>query len=89
MMTMKCQFHWWRKPEHPEETTDLRRVTKRDILKASEVTYQVTEASMPSNPVDVALLQCYQMLPFLRCAGRGIRRELMYLSPPGSSDRIC
>ena len=24
MMMMKCQFHWWRKPEHPEETTELR-----------------------------------------------------------------
>ena len=23
MMAMICQFHWWRKPEHPEETTDL------------------------------------------------------------------
>ena len=22
-MMMKCQFHWWRKPEYPEETTDL------------------------------------------------------------------
>ena len=21
---MKCQFNWWRKPEHPEEPTDLR-----------------------------------------------------------------
>ena len=20
MMLLKCQFHWWRKPEHPEET---------------------------------------------------------------------
>ena len=24
---MKCQFHWWRKPEHLEKTTDLRQVT--------------------------------------------------------------
>ena len=27
MMMMKCQFHWWRKPEYPEETTDLPQVT--------------------------------------------------------------
>ena len=26
MMKMKYQFHWWRKPEHPEETTELRQV---------------------------------------------------------------
>ena len=26
---VKCQFHWWRKPEHPEETTDLRQVTDK------------------------------------------------------------
>ena len=26
---MKCQFHWLRKPEHPEETTDLRQVTDK------------------------------------------------------------
>ena len=24
MMKMKCQVRWWRKPEYPEETTDLR-----------------------------------------------------------------
>ena len=29
MMMMKCQFHWWRKPEYPEETTDLRQVTDK------------------------------------------------------------
>ena len=23
-MMVKCQFYWWRKPEYPEETTDLR-----------------------------------------------------------------
>ena len=27
MMLMKCQFHWWRKPEHQEESTDLQQVT--------------------------------------------------------------
>ena len=27
MIMMNCQFDWWRKPEHPEETTDLRQVT--------------------------------------------------------------
>ena len=27
MMMAKCQFHWWRKPEDPEETTDLRQIT--------------------------------------------------------------
>ena len=26
MMILKCHFHWWRKPEYPEETTDLRQV---------------------------------------------------------------
>ena len=30
MMIIKCQFHWWRKQEHPEETTDLvRQVTNK------------------------------------------------------------
>ena len=29
MMMMKCQFHWWRKLDHPEETTDLRQVTDK------------------------------------------------------------
>ena len=29
MMMMKCQFHWWREPEHRDETTDLRQVTDR------------------------------------------------------------
>ena len=27
MVMMKCQFHWWRKPGYPEETTDFRQVT--------------------------------------------------------------
>ena len=26
MMMLKCQFHWWRKPEHPGKNTDLRQV---------------------------------------------------------------
>ena len=26
-MMMKCQIHWWRKSEYPEETNDLRQVT--------------------------------------------------------------
>ena len=30
MMMMKCQFHWWRKPEHPEETVNS--VNVNDIL---------------------------------------------------------
>ena len=25
----ECQFYWWRKPEYPEETTDLRQVTDK------------------------------------------------------------
>ena len=25
---MTCQFHWLRKPEYPEETTDLRQATE-------------------------------------------------------------
>ena len=29
MMMMKCQFNWWRKPEYPEETIDLRQVTDK------------------------------------------------------------
>ena len=29
MMMMKCQFHWWRKLEHPEETKDLPQVTDK------------------------------------------------------------
>ena len=29
MMMMKCQFHWWRNPEHPEETTNLRQETDK------------------------------------------------------------
>ena len=29
MMMMKCQFHWWRKLEHPEETKDLQQVTDK------------------------------------------------------------
>ena len=29
MMMMKCQFQWWWKLEHPEETTDLRQVTDK------------------------------------------------------------
>ena len=28
MMMMKCQLQWWRKPEHPEETTYLQQVTE-------------------------------------------------------------
>ena len=24
-----CQFYWWRKPEYPEKTTDLRQVTDK------------------------------------------------------------
>ena len=31
-MMMKSVF-WWRKPEHPEETTDLRQVTDENMLK--------------------------------------------------------
>ena len=27
MMMMKCQFHWWRKPEYLEETSHLWQVT--------------------------------------------------------------
>ena len=27
MMIMKVKFHWWRKPEYPEETTNLQQVT--------------------------------------------------------------
>ena len=29
MMMMKCPFHWWRKMQQPEETTDLRQVTDK------------------------------------------------------------
>ena len=32
MMMMKCQFHWWRKLEYPEETTDLRQVNAETFL---------------------------------------------------------
>ena len=27
MMMMTCWFHWWRKSEYPEETTNLQQVT--------------------------------------------------------------
>ena len=29
MIMRKCQFNWWRKPEHPEETTDQQQVTHK------------------------------------------------------------
>ena len=31
MMIMKCQFHWWRKPEYLEEITGLYVKFKHDI----------------------------------------------------------
>ena len=34
MMMMKSVF-WWRKPEYPEETTDLRQVTDETIFQLS------------------------------------------------------
>ena len=36
MMMMKSIF-WWRKPEYPEETTDLRQVTDEYICRWSKV----------------------------------------------------
>ena len=33
-MMMKSVF-WWRKPEHPEETTDLRQVTDETLRRQS------------------------------------------------------
>ena len=30
-MMMKCQFHWWRRSEYPEETTDLHQVTNETV----------------------------------------------------------
>ena len=29
VMVLKFQFYWWRKPEHPEKTTDLLQVTDK------------------------------------------------------------
>ena len=34
LVMMKCQFDWWRKPEYPEETTDLRQAT---LMKVSHI----------------------------------------------------
>ena len=36
MMMMKSGF-WWRKPEYPEETTDLRQVTDESFHRKSSV----------------------------------------------------
>ena len=28
----ECQFHWWRKPEYPEETNDLLQVVSESVV---------------------------------------------------------
>ena len=40
MMMMKCQFHWWRKPEYLDETTDLRQVTDETFLDTAHAQSQ-------------------------------------------------
>ena len=37
-MMMKSVF-WWRKPEYPEETTDLRQVTDGTVLVARDTSF--------------------------------------------------
>jgi hypothetical protein len=38
-----CQFYWWRKPEYPEKTTDLPKVTDKTLShKVASSTHQLS-----------------------------------------------
>ena len=51
MMMMKCEIHWWRKPEHPEETTDLPQVTDKTFtVTLKNVTIILQEYSIKAGP---------------------------------------
>ena len=39
IIKMKRQFHWWRKPKHLEETTDLWQATERNFTNTKIQTY--------------------------------------------------
>ena len=41
MMMMKYQFHLWRKPEYPEETTDLQQVTEETFKHTTQAVQHV------------------------------------------------
>ena len=44
-MMKKCQFHWWRKPEYPEVTTDLQVPNPdRNGLKPGDLRYYESNA---------------------------------------------
>ena len=37
MMMMKCQFHWWKKPEYPEERQITDQPSETKVLALSRV----------------------------------------------------
>ena len=61
MMMMKCQFHWWSKPEHPRETTDLRQVTD----KLSHIYIQ----PLPSPGIELGSQRCEAKTIYHVCHG--------------------
>ena len=56
---MKCQYHWWRKPEYLEETTDLQQVTDRPMAITNF--NLVVGPSWPGVVLSLYVLLCYKV----------------------------
>ena len=53
MMMMKSVF-WWRKPEYPEETTDLRQVTDSGACETS-ITHEECNLKVKQNAANLIM----------------------------------
>ena len=53
---MKCQFHWWRTPEYPEETTDLQGSRGQSNVAVRSNTVEVTY--LPSRRRGLSMYRC-------------------------------
>ena len=51
MTRIKYQFHWWRKPEHPEGTTDLQQVTVTHTACVQAYKFVLTEVKATPTPI--------------------------------------
>ena len=59
-MMMKCQFHWGRKPEHPEETTNLHQPRGEDGIPCAgtDIVGYRSQEMFDCASIDLLSLQC-------------------------------
>ena len=75
MMMMKCQFEWWGKLEHPEETPDLRQVTDN--------TFTHNALCQGPNPDSSGLYYDVRHVP--NPGSSGLYYDVRHVPNPGSS----